>query len=123
MSLPHILNQARTSALLFALIMLTGCATSQTAYLQDGTSGYSVECNGLLGQWSSCHAEAAALCGDDSYRVISRNRLDGLTEEQAEILSSRESYRERSMLVQCSSHQTSWRIGMMTRKSFTASSS
>jgi len=86
-------------ALLSGLILLSGCATSQTAYLQDGTAGYAVECNGLLGHWSSCHSEAA------------------------ETLSSREAYRERSMLVQCNGHQISWRVGLLPHRSFLERSS
>ncbi|MBW5415798.1 MULTISPECIES: hypothetical protein [Pseudomonas] len=117
MTLSSLFHNASMGALLFGLILLSGCATSQTAYLQDGTAGYAVECNGLLGHWSSCHSEAALLCGDESYRVISRNRLDGITEEEAETLSSREAYRERSMLVQCNGHQISWRVGLLPHRS------
>ena len=85
----------------FASLLLTGCATSQPAYLADSSPAQRIECNGVFGSWDSCRAQAIIACGDSGYQVIGRNRVDGLSETEADQRSAAGSFHERNMLVQC----------------------
>lgn len=94
----------RRITLLFAAVaisVLTGCATSQQAYLADSSPAHRIECNGVFGSWDSCRTQAVAECGNSGYQVISRNHVDGLSEDQAEQQVAGRSFHERAMLVQC----------------------
>jgi hypothetical protein len=85
----------------FAVAVLSGCATSQPAYLQDASAAHQVECHGLFGSWDSCSAQAAALCNSQTYQVLGRNHLEGASQAQAEAEVAGQSFKQRSMLVQC----------------------
>lgn len=94
----------RRFSLVFAAVavtVLSGCATSQQAYLADSSAAQRIECNGVFGSWDSCRTEAAVACGDTGYQVISRNRIDGLSEAEAEQHVAGQSFHERNMLIQC----------------------
>lgn len=96
-------NTRRISFLsaMFAVAVLNGCATSQPAYLQDASVAHQVECHGLFGSWDGCSAQAAALCNNQTYQVLGRNHLEGASQAQAEAEGAGQSFRQRSMLVQC----------------------
>lgn len=95
----------RRFTLIFAAIAITvlsGCATSQQAYLADSSPAQRIECDGVFGSWDSCRAQAAVECGETGYQVISRNHVDGLSEDEAEQRVASAGFHQRNMLIQCS---------------------
>jgi hypothetical protein len=116
MSAKHAIVAIKQGLVVLGLALLTGCASSQVAYLQDGMSGYRVECHGVLGRWSSCRSEAAALCGSDQYRVLSRNHLEGASEAEADQSVRSNAFHTRTLLVQCTHRQLAWRVDNFVRQ-------
>ena len=96
--------------------LLAGCASSHTAYLQDGRTAYQVQCNGVFGSWSGCAGEAAERCATDSYQVLARNHLDGASEAEAEASVAGQAYPVRELLVQCQGERFAWRVGRFVRR-------
>jgi hypothetical protein len=84
-----------------AVMFLSGCATSQQAYLANSAPAQRIECSGVFGSWDSCRSEAVVACGDQGYQVLSRNHEEGITEAEAEQRVADKSFHERNMLVQC----------------------
>ncbi|WP_311970196.1 hypothetical protein [Pseudomonas baltica] len=84
-----------------AVTVLSGCATSQQAYLADSSPAQSIQCNGVFGSWDACRSQAVIACGDTGYQVIARNHIDGLSEPEAEQRVASQSFHERNMLIQC----------------------
>jgi len=101
-------------ASVFALIALSGCATSHPAYLADASEARVVECHGLLGSWNSCYAEAAAVCAQQDYQVLARNHIDGGSEADVQAAQAGRAYHERSLLVQCAANNGPWILGQAT---------
>jgi len=116
MSLAAFRNALRLLACASVLAFLAGCASSHHAYLQDGRTAYLVQCNGVFGSWSGCAGEAAARCGNGSYRVLARNHLDGASEAEAEASVAGQSYPVRDLLVQCQGERLAWRVGTFVRR-------
>ena len=42
-------------------------------YLEDGSKGYKVDCNGSARNWGHCEESAGVKCGSQGYVVISRS--------------------------------------------------
>ena len=84
-----------------AVAVLSGCATSQQAYLADSSPAQSIECAGVFGSWDACRTQAVVACGDTGYQVIARNHIDGLSETEAEQQVASKAFHERNMLIQC----------------------
>jgi len=64
-----------TRAILFAVLLLTGCATATKA----GKPGqYLVECNGAAVPLSKCYTKASEVC-PNGYDVVERERTNGAT--------------------------------------------
>lgn len=112
---PSVIHRFSLVFAAIAVTALSGCATSQQAYLADSTTAQRIECNGVFGSWDSCRTEAAAACGETGYQVISRNHIDGLSEAQADQRAAGQSFRERNMLIQCGDGST--RLASLTSKS------
>jgi hypothetical protein len=89
-----------------AVIVLSGCATSQQAYLADSSPAQRIQCDGVFGSWDACRTQAVIACGDTGYQVIARNRIDGLSEAEAEQRATSQAYHERNMLIQCGTGAT-----------------
>ncbi|KTT29865.1 hypothetical protein NS201_15525 [Pseudomonas oryzihabitans] len=116
MSLASFRTALRLLACAGFLAALAGCASSHTAYLQDGRTAYLVQCNGVFGSWSGCAGEAAARCATGSYQILARNDIDGASEAQAEASMAGQAYRVRNLLVQCQGERFAWRVGTFVRR-------
>ncbi|MGC6369542.1 hypothetical protein [Pseudomonas sp. K2I15] len=57
----------------FALIMLAGCAASATTHARRGVSGIEIDCSGLGSKWEKCDKRAARECKAQGYKVITRS--------------------------------------------------
>ena len=102
-----------------AVTVLSGCATSQQTYLADSSPAQRIECNGVFGSWDACRSEAVIACGDTGYQVIARNRIDGLSESEAEKNVATQAFHERNMLIQCGAGATRL-AGLSTRSDASA---
>ena len=56
---------------LIALAALTGCATSQTTYLNNGEQGLSIDCSGEANSWATCYEKAVKWRSRSGRRVQS----------------------------------------------------
>lgn len=93
-----------------AVSLLTGCASSERAYYQDGNMGYLVKCGGLMGRWSACDSAAESLCATDGYDVLARNSIARASEQEADASVADNSFHARNMYVQCRGAQLAWRV-------------
>lgn len=66
----------KRAILMFAILLLTGCATSEKITLPDGRAGYAIECGGYT-TWTDCLKKAGELCGSDGYHVHGRSESVG----------------------------------------------
>ena len=58
-------------SIVFAALILSGCATSSQTYTPDGRIGYSLNCSGLALNWGMCLEKAGNICGTKGYEIIS----------------------------------------------------
>jgi hypothetical protein len=93
-----------------AVSLLTGCASSERAYYQNGNMGYLVKCGGLAGRWSACSNAAAALCTSYGYDVLARNGIAKASEEEANAHVAGNSFHTRDMYIQCRGSRLAWKI-------------
>lgn len=89
--------------LLAALLLLSGCATSNPIYLPDGSSGYTVNCDGSASSWSVCFQAASGLCGSAGYDVLERSDDKTGTAVVTPQWGTAGAMVSRSMLVRCKS--------------------
>lgn len=103
-----------------AVALLSGCASSERAYYQDGYTGYLVKCGGLMGRWSACESAAASLCAADGYEVLARNSIARASEAEADASVADSSFHVRDMYVQCRGVRLAWKVGGPTNASLDA---
>lgn len=58
--------------LICCALPLGACGGARQALLPDGSEGYSINCNGMDGDWADCYNQAADKCGG-KYEVVSTN--------------------------------------------------
>lgn len=57
-----------------SIIFLTGCATTSSMYLPDGSKGYSISCDGALVGMDVCYKKASDICGPAGYEIMETDR-------------------------------------------------
>ena len=57
---------------MIALLALTGCATSETTYLNNGEQGLTIDCSGEANSWATCYEKADASCAGTGYNIYVR---------------------------------------------------
>lgn len=80
---------------------LSGCATSKSTYLPDGSLGHSIDCSGTANTWGTCEEKAGELCKERGYEVVSKAGDQGgmVTASQTGLFGG--SIIKRSMLIKC----------------------
>lgn len=63
----------KKAAITIALVLLSGCATSEPVYTQSGQQGYQLTCSGSARSWGMCYKKAGEICGAKGYKVLSQN--------------------------------------------------
>jgi hypothetical protein len=58
---------------IFAVVLLVGCATSTETYGPDGRPAYTLNCSGAALSWGECESKAGNICGARGYTVVSRS--------------------------------------------------
>jgi hypothetical protein len=91
----------RKSTALLVASLLTGCATSKTTYLPDGSVGHSIVCSGSALSWAQCEQKAGAICKSEGYTVISRDEDTGASISGTQFGLFGGTTHNRSMLVKC----------------------
>lgn len=51
---------------------ISGCTQPKQLFLEDGTVGYSVNCNGTANDWADCYNKSSRIC-NNMYHVKSQN--------------------------------------------------
>ncbi|MGY4818563.1 hypothetical protein ACVNP3_21775 [Pseudomonas chlororaphis subsp. piscium] len=57
----------------FAVLVLVGCATNAKVHAVRGVSGIEIDCSGLGAGWDKCYKRAERECKEDGYKVITRS--------------------------------------------------
>ncbi|MCB2253427.1 hypothetical protein [Pseudomonas chlororaphis] len=57
----------------FAVLILAGCATNAKTHVVRGVSGIEIDCSGLGAEWAKCYKRAERECGGEGYKVITRS--------------------------------------------------
>ena len=87
--------------IILSCIILSGCATSTTAYLPDGDIGHTIDCSGAVMTWGDCQLEAGELCKEKGYTVISKDGDVDSSITSNEYGTYGSSENNRSMLIKC----------------------
>jgi hypothetical protein len=64
-------------AVFAAVLLLTGCVSSQPIYTADGRQGQAIRCSGKLGSWNGCYQRAGEICGARGYDILQQNEEVG----------------------------------------------
>ena len=67
-------------AVVMAMLVLAGCATSARTHAVRGVSGIEIDCSGLGSSWERCQKRAAKECKGAGYKVLARS--DDAKEEE-----------------------------------------
>ncbi|MGV8917402.1 MAG: hypothetical protein ACOH2R_06360 [Pseudomonas sp.] len=63
----------RLIVILFAILVLAGCATSHKTKAIRGQSGLVIECSGMFSSWDRCYLRAAKECKPKSFKVVAKS--------------------------------------------------
>jgi hypothetical protein len=86
---------------LFAVLVLTGCATSKPTYLNNGEQGLSIDCSGEANSWASCYEKADASCAGTGYRIVGTDGTPQPKESDMTLGVDVGNYKTRSVVVVC----------------------
>jgi hypothetical protein len=86
---------------LIALLALSGCATSQTTYLNDGEQGLAIDCSGEANSWATCYEKADASCAGTGYRIVGTDGTPATKESDKTLGVDVGNYKNRSVVVVC----------------------
>lgn len=87
--------------MLLGAVALTGCATSKTTYLPDGSTGHVIDCSGTALNWGYCEKKAGDLCKQQGYSIVSRSGDQGAVASAGVFGGFAGSVISRSMTVKC----------------------
>lgn len=80
---------------------LMGCATSQKAYLPDGTQGHLIDCSGSALSWGYCEKRAGEICKEQGYVEVSRNEDQGVSAGGSPYGAFAGTTHSRTMMIRC----------------------
>jgi hypothetical protein len=61
------------TALVFATVIVAGCAVDHPTYGPDGHAAHSINCSGSALTWNACYEKAGEVCGAQGYTVVQQN--------------------------------------------------
>jgi hypothetical protein len=70
------LNKIILKSIFLVTSLLGACAQTQQIKTFDGQNATSVDCSGVLGNWSMCYEKIGNICGAYGYEIVS-STLDG----------------------------------------------
>ena len=86
---------------LIAVLALSGCATSETTYLNNGEQGLAIDCSGEANSWATCYEKADASCAGTGYRIVGTDGTPSTKESEKTLGVDVGNYKNRSVLVVC----------------------
>ena len=86
---------------LLALLALSGCATTETTYLNNGEQGLAIDCSGEANSWAACYEKADASCAGTGYRIVGTNGTPSPAESDKTLGVDVGNYKNRSVVVVC----------------------
>ena len=86
---------------LLALLTLTGCATSEKTYLDNGETGLTIDCSGEANSWAACYEKADASCAGTGYRIVGTDGTPSTQESDKTLGVDVGNYNNRSVVVMC----------------------
>jgi len=86
---------------LLAVLALSGCATSETTYLNNGEQGLSIDCSGEANSWATCYEKADASCAGTGYRIVGTDGTPQPKESDKTLGVDVGNYKNRSVVVVC----------------------
>ncbi|CRL52407.1 MULTISPECIES: hypothetical protein [Pseudomonas] len=86
---------------LIAVLALSGCATSETAYLKNGEQGLAIDCSGEANSWATCYEKADASCAGTGYRIVGTDGTPSTKESDKTLGVDVGNFKNRSVLVVC----------------------
>jgi len=63
----------RVLTIITLTIPLSGCLTTQQAYLPDGSLGYEIRCDGTAFSMADCQRQAGEICKSRGYTIYDKN--------------------------------------------------
>ena len=87
--------------ILFASVLISGCATAKKTYTSDGKEGYSINCSGSALNWGMCYEKAGELCGEKGYEVLEKSGDTGAMVTGGQFGLFGGSVINRSMIIKC----------------------
>lgn len=86
---------------LFAILALSGCATSEKTYLDNGQTGLTIDCSGEANSWAACYEKADASCAGTGYRIVGTDGTPSSKESEKTLGVDVGNYKNRSVVVVC----------------------
>lgn len=86
---------------LIALLALSGCATSEKMYLNNGEQGLSIDCSGEANSWATCYEKADASCAGTGYRIVGTDGSPSTKESDKTLGVDVGNFKNRSVVVVC----------------------
>lgn len=86
---------------LLAVLVLSGCATSQPTYLNNGEQGLSIDCSGEANSWAMCYEKADASCAGTGYRIVGTDGTPAPKEDDKNLGVDVGNYKTRNVVVVC----------------------
>ena len=86
---------------LIAILALSGCATSERTYLDNGETGLTIDCSGEANSWANCYEKADASCAGTGYRIVGTDGTPSTKESEKTLGVDVGNYKTRSVEVMC----------------------
>ena len=86
---------------LFAILALSGCATSEKTYLDNGQTCLTIDCSGEANSWAACYEKADASCAGTGYRIVGTDGTPSSKESEKTLGVDVGNYKNRSVVVVC----------------------
>ena len=86
---------------LIAILALSGCATSEKTYLDNGETGLSIDCSGEANSWATCYEKADASCAGTGYRIVGTDGTPAPKEDDKTLGVDVGNYKTRNVVVVC----------------------
>ncbi|MGZ7457373.1 hypothetical protein ACXPVS_11350 [Pseudomonas sp. Ma2-10] len=86
---------------LIAALSMSGCATSETTYLNNGEQGLAIDCSGEANSWATCYEKADASCAGTGYRIVGTDKTPSTRESDKTLGVNVGNYKNRNVVVVC----------------------
>lgn len=94
-------DSMKTILALFAVLALTGCASAEKTYLDNGEQGLTIDCSGEANSWATCYEKADASCAGTGYRIVGTDGTPSTQESEKTLGVDVGNYKNRSVVVVC----------------------